>query len=128
MVRTGKRLKAAWIVALTLGSAGCMSSAPATEPDAAPRQGLAVYALSRGQGVPEATRRAFGEIKAKLQTLHSSGTVLELKEQRIGLEGETRLCAVFADARAAREEFQHLARYQSVDLLNVALESCDAAK
>jgi hypothetical protein len=128
MARSGKRRKAALVVALMLGSVGCMRSALATEPDAAQPQSLAVYALSRGKGVPEATRRAFGEIKAKLQSLHDSAAVVELKEQLIGIEGETRLCAVFVDPRAAREEYQRLARYQSVDLLNIVLESCDDTK
>lgn len=128
MAQSGMRLKAALIVALMLGSAGCMSSAPAAEPDAAQQRSLAVYALSRGKGVPEATRRAFGEIKAKLKTLHDSATVVELKEQRIGIEGETRLCAVFVDPGAAREEYQRLAQYQTVDLLSIALERCEETK
>lgn len=121
-------LGAALIAALMLGSVACMNSAPANEPEPAPSQGLAIYALSRGQGVPEATRRAFGEIKAKLQTLRDGSTVIELEERRIGIEGETRLCAVFADPQAARDEYERLARYRSVDLLNIVLESCDGTK
>jgi len=116
-----------FMVALMLGSVGCASDAPALEPGAAPR-GIAVYALSRGQGVPAAASGAYDEIKARLQSLQGSGVVVGLSEQRIGLEGERRLCAVFAQPQAARAEYQRLAHYQSVDLLNVVLESCDDGK
>lgn len=86
---------------------------------------VVVEALSKGKGVPEPTRNAMAEVRALLRDLQRDGKLAELKETRIGLEGETRLCAVFKNARTARETTQRLrAIAAEVELLNVREQSC----
>jgi hypothetical protein len=86
---------------------------------------FAVYALSRGKGVPEPTRGAFRKSHTLLEGAKKRGEVLWLKETRIGLEGETRLCVEAKDATAARALLRELrAIAENVELLNVVVESC----
>lgn len=119
---------APFTITLALGNEGCASAAPVADPDTAPTS-IAVYALSRGKGVPEATRSAFAEIKAQLETDQQGGTVVQLSQRRIGIEGEIRLCARFADKQAAQRAFERFESYAAAfDLLNVVLESCIDAK
>ena len=48
-----------------------------------------------------------------------------LVEHRIGLEGETRLCAEFSDEHAADKFFDQLHRLShDVDLVNIKKEAC----
>jgi hypothetical protein len=89
------------------------------------RTSFAVYALSRGQGVPELTRAALNRARAVLQEAHHGGVVVRLVEQRIGLEGETRLCAEFQDDLAAGEVLAQLKTLtRGVELLNLVVEPC----
>jgi hypothetical protein len=86
---------------------------------------FALYALSRGKGVPEPTYDALQKSRTLLEDAKQRGDVLELRETRIGLEGETRLCVAAKDAAAARE-LQLKVRALSVDveLFNIVEESC----
>jgi hypothetical protein len=86
---------------------------------------FALYALSRGRGVPEPTRAALKKAHALLEGARQRGEVLALKETRIGLEGETRLCVEAKDAAAARKLMKDVrAIGTDVDLFNVVEESC----
>lgn len=86
---------------------------------------FALYALSRGKGVPEPTRDAFEKANRYLEESRQRGEVLSLTKTRIGLEGETRLCVQAKDAAAARtlqEEVRSIA--DDVELFNVVEEPC----
>ena len=86
---------------------------------------LAVYALSRGKGVPEPTRGALQRARTLLEGAKQRGEVIRLKEARIGLEGETRLCVEAKDVAAARTlllELRVIA--ENVELFNVVVEPC----
>lgn len=86
---------------------------------------FAVYALSRGKGVPEPTRGAFRRAHTLLEGAKMRGEVKWLKETRIGLEGETRLCVEAKDVVAARALLRELrAIGEKVELFNVVVESC----
>lgn len=86
---------------------------------------IAVYALSRGKGVPEPTRGALKKARTLLEGAKQRGDVIRFKEARIGLEGETRLCVEARDGAAARALLQELrAIAENVELFNVALEPC----
>ena len=86
---------------------------------------FAVYALSRGKGVPEPTRGAFRKARTLLEGAKTRGEVKWLKETRIGLEGETRLCVEAKDVAAARALLRELrAIAENVELLNVVVEPC----
>lgn len=84
-----------------------------------------MYTLSRGKGVPDATRATFKDIRDLLEIEQTEKHVVHLDATRIGIEGETRLCAEFADAKTARattERIRALAR--DVELMNVVAEPC----
>ena len=86
---------------------------------------VAVYALSRGQGVPGTARQALRAARDLLARWGAEGRVLDLVDLPIGLEGDTRLCARFAspaDAARALRELAALGR--GVDLFQVRPESC----
>jgi len=86
---------------------------------------FSIYALSRGKGVPEEARNVLEEARALLKTAHEQGAVTRLSDQRIGLEGERRVCAEFRDADSASEWFSRIQQMsEGVDLLNVKIESC----
>lgn len=98
---------------------GDLDSTPATP------QSFSIYALSRGKGVPEQAKKVLDEAKALLQKAQKDGIVTRLIDQRIGLEGETRLCAEFKDADSARKFFTRMQDLgQEVDLINVKSEPC----
>ncbi len=86
---------------------------------------FAVYALSRGKGVPEPTRGALRKAHTLLEGAKQRGEVKWLKETRIGLEGETRLCVEAKDVAAARALLRELRTIgEKVELFNVVVEPC----
>ena len=86
---------------------------------------FALYALSRGKGVPEPTRDAFEKANTYLEESKQRGEVLSLSKTRIGLEGETRLCVQAKDAAAARDLQQRVrSSAENVELFNVVEEPC----
>lgn len=86
---------------------------------------FALYALSRGKGVPEPTRGAFQRAHTLLEGAKKRGEVKWLKETRIGLEGETRLCVEAKDVAAARTLLRELRVIaENVELFNVVVEPC----
>lgn len=85
--------------------------------------------LSRGKGVPDDTRAAYKDIRALLEQQRAAYAVTDLRTQRIGLEGETRLCAEFRsekDAQAALAEVRK--RAAGVDLLEISEAPCPPPK
>lgn len=137
------RLLLLGIAAATL--AGCAHTAPAgavlpsgaqdppTVPQPAPdpaapvvAREFAVYALSRGKGLPDETRAALAAAREVFADLRSKGQVVRVVEQTMGLEGERRVCAEFVDAsaaEAAREQI--LSQSAGTELFNVVIEACD---
>ncbi|MGQ0658285.1 MAG: hypothetical protein ACT4NU_09350 [Chromatiales bacterium] len=90
-----------------------------------PTAEFALYALSRGTGVPEPTRSAFGRARQVLADARQRGEVLLLQEQRIGLEGETRLCVQARDIEVARDLLKQVrAIAEGIELFNVVEEPC----
>jgi hypothetical protein len=86
---------------------------------------FAVYALSRGRGVPEPTRSAWQTVWTMLEDARREGKVTWLQQTRIGLEGEVCLCAEFPDAGRAREMLERAREIgKGVELLNVVEEPC----
>ena len=83
------------------------------------------YALSRGKGVPEEAKYVLEQSRYVLKKAQEKGEVMRVVDRRIGLEGETRLCAEFSDERIAEKFFNQLHRLSlGVDLLNVKKETC----
>ncbi|MEN8174156.1 MAG: hypothetical protein ABFS23_00220 [Pseudomonadota bacterium] len=87
--------------------------------------GFSVYALSRGKGVPDEARAVLEQAALWLDEAARESPV-EIRRTRIGIEGETRLCATFQDraiADALLMRIRELA--QDVDLVNVMVGPCD---
>ncbi len=106
-----------------LGGHGAASALQAGEPQ--PAASFALYVLSRGKGVPEPARNVLRDARAMLEEAKQEGKVVGLKQTRLGLEGETRLCAEFADREAAGEMRERIARLmQGVELVNLVVEPC----
>jgi hypothetical protein len=122
-----RRLGCAVLLGVCVIAAGCalaITTAGQERAVGAPRS-FALYALSRGRGVPEPTRTAWQAAWSLLETARRDGKVVRLEQARIGLEGEMRLCAEFDDPKAAQEmvdRVRMLAR--DVELLNLVEEPC----
>ena len=90
---------------------------------------LTIEALSRGKGVPAETREAFKQIRALLERQQATDAVAAMRYQRIGIEGESRLCVEFrnaSDAQTALTEIRKIAA--GADLLNVVEAPCPSKK
>lgn len=90
---------------------------------------ITIDALSRGKGVPAEAREAFKQIRALLEQQQATAAVTAMQYQRIGLEGESRLCVEFrnaSDAQAALAEIRKISA--DVDLLNVVEAPCPSKK
>lgn len=117
-----------WLLAACTAAAGCAIPVRTDGGEPPPRAvpaSFAVYALSRGRGVPAATRSAWQAVWMMLEDARREGKVTRLEQTRIGLEGEVRLCAEFSDAGHAREMLERAREIgKGVELLNVVEESC----
>lgn len=90
---------------------------------------ITIEALSRGKGVPAETRAAFKQIRALLEQQQATTAVAAMRYQRIGIEGESRLCVEFrnaSDAQTALTEIRKIAA--GADLLNVVETPCPSKK
>lgn len=86
---------------------------------------FSVYALSRGKGVPDEARQVLKKSRQLFKRGQDQGVVKRIVDRRIGLEGETRLCAEFSDEQAADTLFEQIQRLSlGVDLVNVKRELC----
>ncbi|HNP29629.1 MAG TPA: hypothetical protein PKK23_11325 [Nitrospirales bacterium] len=105
-------------------SKGCADAKPPETLAPAP-QSISVYALSRGKGVPDQAMEVLNQSRTLLQAARERGEVLRVVEQRIGLEGETRLCAEFSQAVSAHSMIDRIQQLgQGVDLIDVKVEPC----
>jgi hypothetical protein len=123
---SGASLRLIWALLLVAACASVPGEARSpTSAGNSDRPGVAVYALSRGTGVPAATRAALERARALLEEERRKGVARSVERSRIGLEGETRLCAEFNDAASAQAVFNRLRKLTAgVDLLNVTMEPC----
>ncbi len=84
-----------------------------------------MFALSRGSGVPEATRAMLQKVQTLLNQTKDRGADMVITRQRIGIEGETRVCATFADTEVARETLERVrGMVKDTELMNVVIEPC----
>jgi hypothetical protein len=104
-------------------------TSPGADDKAATPVHITIDALSRGQGVPIETRDAFKKIRALLERQQATSAVVAVRYQRIGIEGESRLCVEFrnaGDAQAALAEIRKIAA--GADLLNIVEAPCPSSK
>jgi hypothetical protein len=86
---------------------------------------FAFYALSRGKGLSEDGRRALEGFRELLRNMKAEGHVVEVSDTRIGIEGETRVCAKFASAELAGKAWTQLQQLSAgADLVQLKPEKC----
>ena len=86
---------------------------------------FALYALSRGKGVPDTTRNALNRIRNKLEQAENKGGIMHIHQSRIGIEGEFRLCVEFNDAQSRTAMLTKIRELiKNVELLNLKIEAC----
>lgn len=94
----------------------------------AEQRSIEILALSRGRGVPENSFIAFQEIKAVANTALESGAAVSVRQETIGLEGETRLCIVFRDNQALATIGNHIRKLATnIELLQVNDNRCSGS-
>jgi len=104
--------------------AGCAELRTSEAKDPA-ESSVSVYALSRGKGVPDEARQVLDHARQILKQGQGQGEVTRLVERRIGLEGETRLCAEFVNETVADSFFHQLDQLSlGVDLMNIKRGMC----
>ncbi|MDA9476874.1 hypothetical protein XI03_20765 [Bradyrhizobium sp. CCBAU 65884] len=88
-------------------------------------QSFALYALSRGKGLSDDGRRALEGFRQLLREMKAEGQVVEVSDTRIGLEGETRVCAKFASSDLAGKAWMQMQRLSAgADLVHLKPEKC----
>ncbi|MCP1926409.1 hypothetical protein [Bradyrhizobium elkanii] len=88
-------------------------------------QSFAVYALSRGKGLSEDGRKALDGFRQLLREMKAEGQVVEVSDARIGIEGETRVCAKFASSELAGKAWTQLQQLSAgADLVQLKPEKC----
>lgn len=100
---------------------------PPASPSASARgpRSFAVYTLSRAKGVPPAAREALGKVRDLVEADRKRGVAVKMETTRLGLEGETRLCAEYEDAGEAAKALERARRLaRGVELMNVVVEPC----
>lgn len=105
-------------------SKGCADAKPPETLAPAPPS-ISVYALSRGKGVPDQAQEVLAQTRMLLKSAQEHGEVQRVTDQRIGIEGETRLCAEFSHSESAQTIIDQIQRLsQGVDLINLKVEPC----
>ncbi len=91
-----------------------------------PFKSFAVYALSRAKGVPPEAREALRKVRELVEGDQSRGLGVKVESKRIGIEGESRVCAEYGDPKDAGRAFERASTIvKGVDLVNLVVEPCD---
>jgi len=106
-------------------------SAPPAVETAAEENGVpsfALYTLSRGKGVTPEAREALQKVEKLLEADREHGVSVRIGKKRIGLEGETRLCAGYDDRHAGARAYERVKEIvHGVELMNLVIEPCEAS-
>ena len=107
---------------LALAAAAVVAQEKAPAPEVT---SFAVFALSRGKGVPPEAREVLRKAAEIADADKRRGVRVDTRRTRIGLEGETRLCVEYqsaADARRGLDQVEKLVK--DVDLVNLVPGPC----
>ena len=87
---------------------------------------FAIYALSKGNGVPTDAFEAYQAAKSRLYDAETRALVARISEVRIGIEGERKLCVEFTNDGDARRLWTELCeKHADIPLLNIQSEICE---
>jgi hypothetical protein len=101
---------------------------PPPSPEGKPIASFAVYALSRGKGVPPEAREALRRVEALAEESRKRGVKVTVTTTRIGIEGETRVCFIYEDPKEGARDYERARDLvKDVDLVNLKVESCGEA-
>ncbi|HYC62058.1 MAG TPA: hypothetical protein VEK79_21075 [Thermoanaerobaculia bacterium] len=101
-----------------------VTAAPAPETPA-PIPSFAVYALSRGKGVPAEAREALRRVAELAEEQQRRGVKVKITTTRMGIEGETRVCVAYEDPNEGARAYDRAKNIvKNVDLVNLTIESC----
>ena len=101
---------------------------PSPSPEPAPVASFAVYALSRGKGVPPEARAALQRVETMVEESRKRGVTVTVTTARIGIEGETRVCFAYEDPKEGARDYERARDLvKDVDLVNLKVESCGEA-
>lgn len=90
--------------------------------------GFAIYALSRGTGVPLQAREVLRKVRELVEADRNRGVSVSIESTRIGLEGETRMCVEYKNPKNAVRAYERAtALVKGIDLVNLVAESCASA-
>jgi len=104
----------------------CRAEKPSGTGTTSPFRSFAVYALSRAKGVPPEAREALRKVRELVEGDRRRGLGVKVETSRIGIEGETRVCAEYEDPKDAGRAFARArAVVKGVDLVNLVVEPCD---
>ena len=119
-------LRVTIILLAVMGSDACAQQPEPDEKSVNAPDSIAVYALSRGKGVPESAGRVMTQAEALFHELEAKKQVVRVYPvERLGIEGERRICAEFVDEEAVRAAYAHLMKLaEGAELLNVVIEPC----
>lgn len=88
-----------------------------------------ITTLSKGRGVPAPTRDAYKQIRGVLEEQKNQSAVTRIDTQRVGLEGEMRMCAEFSDRTQAEYTLEQIRKISAdVELINVVEGPCPTPK
>ena len=88
-------------------------------------QSFALYVLSRGRGITESGQKAIADFRELLRNMKAEGLVVDVSDTRIGLEGETRICARFASPELAGKVWSQMSRsLVDAELVQLKAEKC----
>ena len=116
-----------WSRATAAGCVLAVASAAAGQEKKPPADmtSFAVFALSRGKGVPEAAREALRKVEERVEADKRGGVGVQARRTRIGLEGETKLCVEYETVGGARRAFEYVETIvKDVDLVNLVPGPC----
>jgi outer membrane biosynthesis protein TonB len=86
---------------------------------------VTITTLSKGRGVPAPTRDAYKQIRGLLEEQQNQSAVTNIDTQRIGIEGEMRMCAEFRDRDQAEYTLEQIRKISAdVELINVVEGPC----
>lgn len=86
---------------------------------------VTITTLSKGRGVPAPTRDAYKQIRGLLEEQQNQAAVTNIETQRVGIEGEMRMCAEFRDRDQAEYTLEQIRKISAdVELLNVVEGPC----
>lgn len=121
-----RTLLASFLIGVSAPMAALKADVPQCDCPSGDAYRFAIYLLSKGAGVPQQSYEAYQQAYADLRELRLEGEITSLREIRIGLEGERKLCVVTARPASAGSICARLCCHiKDRPLINIRTEMCN---